>query len=123
MVIISQKTIPQSIYGSRTISTPTKGRIPTGIGILLKRVFIVGNIARNTTEKTPAIITDMKVPTFPSYTDALPLKYLLMPPFSFTNLNLPLFFFFLRTIFFVIVTFLFNSFLNSLAVFSGKITS
>jgi hypothetical protein len=66
MVITSQKAIPQSIYGKSTTSNPTKGRMPTGIGILLKRVLMEGNTARKTTLNTPAIITDMNVATIPS---------------------------------------------------------
>jgi hypothetical protein len=65
---------PHNIYGSNTTSTEAIGSNPTGIGILLIKVLIVGNAAKNTTLNTIATITEINVAIFFSYELWTPLK-------------------------------------------------
>jgi hypothetical protein len=70
----TKKATPQRIYGSNTTSTEAIGSNPTGIGILLIKVLIVGNAAKNTTLNTIATITEINVAIFFSYELWTPLK-------------------------------------------------
>jgi hypothetical protein len=48
-------------YGIRAIWTLTKGKIPTGVGILRNIVFKVGKTAKKTTLNTIAIAIEINI--------------------------------------------------------------